>query len=134
MCAFIQKTHLLEILQLDAEFIKDENGYIWLSYAADIEVRKTKAAIRKEEIVKKKEGSKVLGAMEVRQNMLEETKSFGNERTNRSNKILGIMDKYYQGLKDGMQFDDHAHLEKKYARYLVPREQQDSYKELLARS
>ena len=42
MGAYLQKVRGLELLQMKAEFFKDENGYIWFFYAKEICIRKSR--------------------------------------------------------------------------------------------
>ena len=39
MCFYVQKLYMIEILKMRCEFLKDESGSIWFSYAQDIRVR-----------------------------------------------------------------------------------------------
>jgi hypothetical protein len=40
MCYYLQKVRGVEILQMKAEFLRDENSNVWLSYVKDITVRR----------------------------------------------------------------------------------------------
>ena len=42
MCDYISQVNGYEILQMKAEFFKDENDFIWFYYAKDIYMRKNK--------------------------------------------------------------------------------------------
>lgn len=42
MCEYISKIRGHEILQMKAEFVRDENGWIWFFYARDVFMRKNK--------------------------------------------------------------------------------------------
>jgi len=44
MCYYISKLHHCEILRMKCEFVQDDNGSIWFSYASDIHVRANNAA------------------------------------------------------------------------------------------
>ena len=37
----MQKVYNLEVLKMKIEYLKDENGLIWLTWADDIQVRNT---------------------------------------------------------------------------------------------
>jgi len=39
MCYFVQKMHNYEILKMRCDFIKDDNGTLWFSYASQIYAR-----------------------------------------------------------------------------------------------
>lgn len=41
-CYYISKVKGIEVLKMKLEFLKDENGFIWLTYARDIYTRKNK--------------------------------------------------------------------------------------------
>lgn len=41
-CYYISKVKGIEILKMKVEFLKDENGFIWLFYARDISCRRNK--------------------------------------------------------------------------------------------
>ena len=41
-CYYISQVWGIEVLQLKAEFLKDENGFIWLFYVRDIFTRTKK--------------------------------------------------------------------------------------------
>jgi hypothetical protein len=40
MCHYLQKVRQKELLQFKAEFLKDENGNIWLSFIKDFHIRR----------------------------------------------------------------------------------------------
>ena len=42
MAYYVQKLHRIEILKMVCEFLKDETGSIWFSYAHDITSRPVK--------------------------------------------------------------------------------------------
>jgi len=43
ICYYLQKVRQIEVLQMKAEFLKDENNNIWLSYIKEIHIRRIKA-------------------------------------------------------------------------------------------
>ena len=40
ICHYLQKVRHIEILQMQAEFLRDENNNVWLSYIKDVHYRK----------------------------------------------------------------------------------------------
>jgi hypothetical protein len=40
ICDYISKVRSIEVLQMQAQFFKDENGFIWFFYATNIQTRK----------------------------------------------------------------------------------------------
>jgi len=59
MCYYISKVRGYEVLMMQAEFFKDENGFIWFYYSHNITVRKNlyKVTVNGEEA--KKEAKKM---------------------------------------------------------------------------
>ena len=69
----MSKMRKYEILTMNAEFFKDDNGFVWFSYAHGIYVRKNlnRAALSSEEA--KKEAKKIqMNKEKMRKNMINE--------------------------------------------------------------
>ena len=90
---------------MQAEFFKDENGFIWFFYASNIQVRKnlSKSAVNSEEA--KKEAKKLASNKEkMRKQMINELEEYETQQKLSKNaatqKMLGVMNQYYSTLKN----------------------------------
>jgi len=77
MCYYIQKVHGYEILQMKAEFFKDEWKVIWFFYARDIYGRKCQSRDLVSSIDAKKQAKKIQSNKEaLRQQMIHDLEEF----------------------------------------------------------
>lgn len=58
-CYYISQVWGVEVLQLKAEYLKDENGCIWLFYMRDIYTRKNKNKTQMNSVNAKKQAEKI---------------------------------------------------------------------------
>lgn len=45
ICYYLQKVRNIEVLQMKAEFLRDENDNVWFTCAKDIHIRRIKSKI-----------------------------------------------------------------------------------------
>ena len=113
MCYYIQKVHGYEILQMKAEFFKDEWKVIWFFYARDIYGRPCSSRDVLSSIDAKKQAKKIQSNKEaLRQQMISDLDEFeGQLKSQKSTavqKMLGMMNGYYTNLKNEVGIEDQA--------------------------
>jgi hypothetical protein len=45
ICYYLQKVRNVEVLQMKAEFLRDENNNVWFTFAKDIQIRRIHSKI-----------------------------------------------------------------------------------------
>ena len=83
MCHYIQKVYQYEILQMKAEFLKDENGNIWFYYASNIQGRsrnkKGSSEVAQQNAMNIEAGKQKVNEDEERQEMEDELQEYQQE-------------------------------------------------------
>ena len=54
MAYYMQKVHNYDIMRMDVDFFKDENGKIWMYYVRDIVVKNNDTTVKVEKLTKLK--------------------------------------------------------------------------------
>lgn len=112
MAYYISTIRGTEILMMQAEFFKDENGYFWFYYARDVYVRtQNRKALNSKDA--KREAKKIAENKEkVRKNMIDELQQYEAQQRNQKNrateKMLDFMNSYYKEMKSDIGMDDNA--------------------------
>ena len=95
---YIQRIHLYEILKMRIQFVKDDDGKVWLNYAKDIVVRKIKFDQERHYIMKEvqmiNDQAKVDLVQEIN-NHIDTTWSIKSIHS-----IYTVMNKHYTTMKD----------------------------------
>lgn len=96
----------MEILQMKAEFLKDDNGNIWFFYASNIQARsRFKNAAMNQQMGGNSlaQESKSKAELDDKDEMLAEIEEYQEEANSVQNKcidrMLGVMDEYYSNMK-----------------------------------
>ena len=103
ICEHIQRVHMFEILKMRVQFMKDDDGKIWLNYARDIVARKLKFDVEKHLILKEVQDINNQATAElVRQvnEHLDTAKSVKNIYS-----IYKVMEKHYNIMKTSIGVD-----------------------------
>ena len=115
MAHYISKVRSYEILQMKAEFWRDDLGFVWFVYARDIQVRKNKnkEALSSDEA--KKEAKKIqMNKEKMRKNMIDELTAYeeqqGKAKSKVTERMLSFMNSHYQELKDEVGINEQANL------------------------
>ena len=143
-CYYISKVRGIEILQMKAEFLKDENQFIWFYYAHNIYCRKNQNKNTMNSEDAKKQAIKLQQSKErQRQKMVKELEDYEQQQRSQKSaatqKMLGTMNSYYQTLKSEVGFEDNQGMDDEdyelddILRTLKPNTTARNFKEFLGR-
>ena len=119
MCYYLQKVRNIEILQMKAEFLRDENDNIWFTFAKDIQIRRINSKISLTGYDSKKIGETLTANQIAQKDLLlrelqEYENSLGEQNENEArskSKMLTFMDEYYKSMKLEMGIDPNYAVE-----------------------
>ncbi|CDW81558.1 UNKNOWN [Stylonychia lemnae] len=137
---YVSKVYNKEILQMKAEFLKDENGNIWFFYASNIRTRKTSTRALPAYNMKNSASQK---ANVQKEQLIAEIDQYEQEQNVNQNKSIGrmlnIMDSYYSNMKVDMGILEKKNYEEEDSkldevlRTLRPNTTANNFKEFLSR-
>ena len=117
ICEYVQRVHLYEILKMRVQFVKDDDGKVWLNYAKDIVVRKISFDYAKQHVMEKE---KMINQQAKEELIKDITQHFDSKKSSKNiYSIYTIMDKHYHNMKKGIginkwledeEFDDQDQL------------------------
>ena len=113
MAEYISRVRGYEILQMKAEFFKDENDWMWFFYAKEIYMRKCKTNKGLSNVDAKKKAEKIKeDKARAKKQLIEELEEFNNPKGPKNTAIanmLNHMNSYYEELKVKEGIDDEFH-------------------------
>lgn len=106
---------------MKAEFMKDDNGFMWFFYAKNIHIRKGKLPGMQDSVVSKDEAKKAAQRKreeqeKAKQQLIQELDSFEKECSKRGGpekykpilKMMEFMERYYAELKEKQGIKEHS--------------------------
>lgn len=124
ICNYLQKVRQIEILQMKAEFLRDENQNIWLHYVRNIKIRRIEQKWNLHNITSSESEPNAVQQLENQQKavLLGELQDFQEQsdalqkqatkerrapKDRASVRMLNVLDEYYGEMKDAVGIDPH---------------------------